>query len=93
MKMMDRVCLSENPMTGNSAGNLYIWLRIRYNCRKTAAENNARWRLRIDLVVFPMKYAIYTLGCKVNQYETQAMEQILSGRGHEQGQFDQICDC
>ena len=40
-----------------------------------------------------MKYSIYTLGCKVNQYETQAMEQILSGRGHEQGQFDQICDC
>ena len=40
-----------------------------------------------------MKYAIYTLGCKVNQYETQAMEQILSERGHEEGQFDQICDC
>ena len=29
-----------------------------------------------------MKVAFYTLGCKVNQYETQAMEQILSGRGH-----------
>ncbi len=40
-----------------------------------------------------MKYAIYTLGCKVNQYETQAMEQILSGRGHEQGSFDERCDC
>jgi len=40
-----------------------------------------------------MKYAIFTLGCKVNQYETQAMEQILSAHGHEQGQFDQICDC
>ena len=40
-----------------------------------------------------MKYAIYTLGCKVNQYETQAMEQILSGRGHEQGTFDESCDC
>ena len=40
-----------------------------------------------------MKYAIYTLGCKVNQYETQAMEQLLSERGHEQGQFDGICDC
>lgn len=40
-----------------------------------------------------MKYAIYTLGCKVNQYETQAMEQLLSEHGHEQGQFDQICDC
>ena len=40
-----------------------------------------------------MKYAIYTLGCKVNQYETQAMEQILTGRGHEQGTFDEKCDC
>ena len=25
-----------------------------------------------------MRVAIYTLGCKVNQYETQAMEQELS---------------
>ena len=40
-----------------------------------------------------MKYAIYTLGCKVNQYETQAMEQILNSRGHEEGQFDRVCDC
>ena len=30
-----------------------------------------------------MKVAIYTLGCKVNQYETQAMEQELRHRGHE----------
>ncbi len=30
-----------------------------------------------------MKVAIYTLGCKVNQYETQAMEQTLRARGHE----------
>ncbi len=40
-----------------------------------------------------MRYAIYTLGCKVNQYETQAMEQLLSSRGHEQGDFAGICDC
>ena len=40
-----------------------------------------------------MKYAIYTLGCKVNQYETQAMEQILTDMGHEQGAFDGLCDC
>lgn len=40
-----------------------------------------------------MKYAIYTLGCKVNQYETQAMEQLLTGQGHIQGSFDEICDC
>ena len=29
-----------------------------------------------------MRVAIYTLGCKVNQYETQAMEQELQRRGH-----------
>ena len=27
-----------------------------------------------------MKVAFYTLGCKVNQYETQALEQMLSER-------------
>ena len=30
-----------------------------------------------------MKYIIATLGCKVNQYETQAMEALLLARGHE----------
>ena len=29
-----------------------------------------------------MKYTIITLGCKVNQYESQAMEQWLTQRGH-----------
>ena len=28
-----------------------------------------------------MKYAVYTLGCKVNQYETQAIETMLRERG------------
>lgn len=40
-----------------------------------------------------MKYAIFTLGCKVNQYETQAMEQLLADLGHQEGQFDERCDC
>ena len=39
-----------------------------------------------------MKVAIYTLGCKVNQYETQAMEQELRARGHETLPFDQEAD-
>ena len=39
-----------------------------------------------------MKFAFYTLGCKVNQYETQAMEQLLLGLGHEIGRFDEPCD-
>ena len=39
-----------------------------------------------------MKFAFYTLGCKVNQYETQAMEQFLVQRGHEIGSFDEHCD-
>ena len=43
-------------------------------------------------LVILMKFSFYTLGCKVNQYETQAMEQLLSARGHEIGQFDESCD-
>ena len=39
-----------------------------------------------------MKFAFYTLGCKVNQYETQAMEQMLLAAGHTLGSFDEICD-
>ena len=39
-----------------------------------------------------MKFSIYTLGCKVNQYETQAMEQILTNHGHQEGRIDEICD-
>ena len=40
-----------------------------------------------------MKFAFYTLGCKVNQYETQAMEQKLLAMGHTLGSFDEPCDC
>ena len=36
-----------------------------------------------------MKFAFYTLGCKVNQYETQAMEQKLLALGHTLGSFDE----
>ena len=39
-----------------------------------------------------MKFAFYTLGCKTNQYETQAMERLLTDRGHEIGKFDESCD-
>ena len=39
-----------------------------------------------------MKFAFYTLGCKTNQYETQAMEQLLLQKGHEIGSFDGDCD-
>ena len=39
-----------------------------------------------------MKVAIYTLGCKVNQYETQAMEQELRSRGHEIVEFSGAAD-
>ena len=39
-----------------------------------------------------MKIGFYTLGCKVNQYETQAMEQILHQRGIETGDLKASCD-
>ena len=40
-----------------------------------------------------MKIAFYTLGCKTNQYETQAMERLLLERGHTIGSFEESCDC
>ena len=39
-----------------------------------------------------MRVAMYTLGCKVNQYETQAMEQALAARGHAVVPFSQEAD-
>ena len=39
-----------------------------------------------------MKFGFYTLGCKVNQYETQAMEQLLVAQGHTVGDFNEPCD-
>ncbi len=38
-----------------------------------------------------MKFAFYTLGCKTNQYETQAMEQLLVQQGHEIGAWEEDC--
>ena len=39
-----------------------------------------------------MRFAFYTLGCKTNQYETQAMERLLTDLGHEIGHFDEKCN-
>ena len=39
-----------------------------------------------------MRIAICTLGCKVNQYETQAIEQELLRRGHTLTDFEEIAD-
>ena len=39
-----------------------------------------------------MRVAICTLGCKVNQYETQAMEQELLRRGHTLVEFEAQAD-
>ena len=39
-----------------------------------------------------MKIAFYTLGCKVNQYETQALEQLAVRRGHTLVSFEGEAD-
>ena len=39
-----------------------------------------------------MNIGFYTLGCKVNQYETQAMEQLLTAMGHTVTPFREKCD-
>lgn len=39
-----------------------------------------------------MKIAFYTLGCKTNQFETQALETLFEQRGHEIVPFDAYAD-
>lgn len=39
-----------------------------------------------------MKIAFYTLGCKANQFETQALEQLFAQRGHEIVPFTSFAD-
>ena len=39
-----------------------------------------------------MRVAIVTLGCKVNQYESQALAEALEGRGHKVVPFAQGSD-
>lgn len=45
-----------------------------------------------NLAVLTMKFGFFTLGCKVNQYETQAMEKLLAQKGHTIGRFEEPCD-
>ena len=40
-----------------------------------------------------MKIAFYTLGCKVNQYDTQMMKDALLACGHEITDFGDAADC
>ena len=38
------------------------------------------------------RVGIYTLGCKVNQYESQAIAELFEARGFEICQPSQVCD-
>ncbi len=40
-----------------------------------------------------MKIAFYTLGCKVNQYDTQMMRNLLEAKGHTTVAFQDLADC
>ncbi len=39
-----------------------------------------------------MKIGFCTLGCKVNQYETEAIKEIFINNGWEEGDFNDFCD-
>ncbi|HTW89675.1 MAG TPA: tRNA (N(6)-L-threonylcarbamoyladenosine(37)-C(2))-methylthiotransferase MtaB [Candidatus Binataceae bacterium] len=39
-----------------------------------------------------MRFAIATLGCKVNQYDSAVIEARLAARGAERGEFDSVAD-
>ena len=62
-----------------------------YNKKARAADTFCRASLRKRIQAH-MKVAICTLGCKVNQYETQALEQELKRRGHTLADFEETAD-
>ncbi len=39
-----------------------------------------------------MKVALYTLGCRVNSYESEAMAEKFIKEGYEVGSFDEFSD-
>ena len=45
-----------------------------------------------DMRIGPPKAAVYTLGCKVNQYESQAIAEALAESGFEISDFIECCD-
>ena len=63
-----------------------------FSCFSIDAANDSYKNTTTNLVKITMKFAFYTLGCKTNQYETQAMERLLLEMGHEIGAFDDKCD-
>src|SRR5208282_186643 len=40
----------------------------------------------------PMRFALATLGCKVNQYDSAILEDRLRARGMERREFDEVAD-
>ena len=46
----------------------------------------------MNLTMNTKKIVVFTLGCKVNQYETQAMERLLIQMGHTIDSFEADCD-
>ncbi|MBE7015696.1 MAG: tRNA (N(6)-L-threonylcarbamoyladenosine(37)-C(2))-methylthiotransferase MtaB, partial [Ruminococcaceae bacterium] len=39
-----------------------------------------------------MKVAFYTLGCKVNQYETEAMTELFKEKGYQISAYEDYAD-
>ena len=56
----------------------FIWYNNKINCNESGG-----WM---------KKAAFYTLGCKVNQYETEALTGIFEGAGYEVVEFDDWAD-
>ena len=39
-----------------------------------------------------MNFSIYTLGCRVNQYESRVIAQELTEKGYNESSFNEKCD-
>ena len=50
------------------------------------------WQIAAERTVFMRKAALHNLGCKVNAYETEAMQQMLEQAGYEIVPFGEKAD-
>ena len=70
-----------------------MWRIIAGFSRISIDELDEAYKNRQSILVnITMKFAFYTLGCKTNQYETQAMERLLTEKGHQIVGFEEEAD-
>ena len=78
---------------GRHAGTGVRVLPRRRSCRRRVYRASAvKTVLKTHVKTGAMRFAVATLGCKVNQYDSAMIESRLGARGMERCEFDEVAD-